>query len=1380
MSVIIQSAKNFVPLPPDASHIKMLLREIDECLYTVTSKGNIVNLSEYNSDFYRIPVDEAFADNISEESVLASLDHEIGYRCLILSSGNIFEVTIDENGNKYWMKEPLQDSGCMLFIKDDNMLDSYYLYNGQTWDRINHNITGMHLVDFNNPHRVTAFQVGLGYVKNVLQATQVEFDAHVTTSNVHRVTKDHIGFPHVPNVLQCTFEEYLEHVTTGKDLNPHHYDKESVGLENVDNYLQASVEDFEIHISKENNPHRVTLVQVGLDKVLNISHESNDNLVAHTGNKNNPHRTNQSQIEGLEKIINIVHASKTDFDNHASNSKAHGINKEQVGLGNVINEKQVTKVDFNKHVENKDNPHGTTKEDVGLGNVINKKQAKKADLENHLSQDNPHKITKRILGLSLVENFYQVSEKELKDHVDDHNNPHKITKEDVGLGNVPNIVQASGVDVGDHITKAGNPHGVTKADVDLGNVENKKQISMDIFQEHAELSSNPHGVTKENIGGLENVENTSDLEKIISDAQLAELEKLQDKLVNGFNIVNEKEGDIKFAISENVVNTSNSKYLQYYGKVNSIGIVTDSPFNDEYTDNSGSQKQLSIFYLADNYQDFKTSIPSNCLPYIYVSEDFNGQRFLEYELRIGDMIIFENDGIRVKINNNVTNVSSVNNSLIKLFKDESLQTVENSDFILKILSLLKYNVQKYPTFKATSDSKRQGNDTFMKFADFYRKIHHKNLLFDFSSVKETNNYRVTGITGKHNKLYWSEVLNDKSNTLNEEKAKLITNETNGEEYSIVKKDNDNSNRIFSGIVNCNSMVNAIMWKTNDRSSPIHDGDVVFGDGAYDFDSTTIYDFDNKKIKVILSNSSIIGSSSGDPTTVAGDIYFAPCNSDNINDLSVKLKDKPNQYLKVAHDSNTGRVSFSIETNSSSKEYNSNHLSIKSTPIEVYFTNMSIDDIIMKNQNSLLFKNCGNKRIIIHPLYYKLFCSEYDNLSCHHYESWTDIGYKYNVTFNIKGKGTIIYNNTNNQNRPININFIDKISNISTYFDYIVQSGNPLTSSKTIDYKGLTANNGFLDNDTYGICKNIKNPYFTTFGDRVEFNFYDVSQKSSIYIYNRFNTSFNMQTFVESFQELGQIGHDLNDIKNILILPENKEYSDGFGIVYLNNNGSILIQNNNSTLDITSSLPDTSSKAIAMCYLSDNSIMIYKENGSLIIYNIYDKISQIVDKTPLNGEKVFYMKSYLNFVLLLSYDLDSEDDKVTISYYDILSSKIVNTHQRYNFGKDRSKIKSFLSKGKKTGYIDNHKIGDYLDIVGESYGISIPINYYNGYFFQNFVLSDGTVYTNCSNDLSGYGEVYPLIKLANYGDIDNESCNFFNNVLENLMNLSDETIDDYRI
>lgn len=1377
MSVIIQSAKNFVPLPPDASHIKMLLREIDECLYTVTSKGNIVNLSEYNSDFYRIPVDEAFADNISEESVLASLDHEIGYRCLILSSGNIFEITIDENGNKYWMKEPLQGSGCMLFIKDDNMLDSYYLYNGQTWDRINHNITGMHLVDFNNPHCVTAFQVGLGYVKNVLQATQVEFDTHVATSNVHRVTKDHIGFPHVPNVLQCTFEEYLEHITTGKDLNPHRYDKESVGLENVDNYLQASVEDFEIHISKENNPHHVTLVQVGLDEVLNISHESNDNLVAHTGNKNNPHRTNQSQIEGLEKIINIVHASKTDFDNHVGNSKAHGINKEQVGLGNVINEKQVTKVDFNKHVENKNNPHGTTKEDVGLGNVINKKQAKKADLENHLSQDNPHKITKRVLGLSLVENFYQVSEKELKDHVDNHNNPHKITKEDVGLGNVPNIVQASGVDVGDHITKTGNPHGVTKADVDLGNVENKKQISTDIFQEHAELSRNPHGVTKESIGNLENVENTSDLEKIISDAQLAELEKLQEKLVNGFNIVNEKEGDIKFAISESVVNTPNSKYLQYYGKVNSMGIVTDSPFNDEYTDNSGSQKQLSIFYLANNYQDFKTSIPSNCLPYIYVSENFNGRRFLEYELRIGDMIIFENDGIRVKINNNVTNVSSVNNSLIKLFKDESLQTVENPDFILKILSLLKYNVQKYPTFKATSDSKRQGNDTFMKFADFYRKIHHKNLLFDFSSVKETNNYRVTGITGKHNKLYWSEVLNDKSNILNEEEAKLITNETNNEEYSIIKKDNDNSNKIFSGIVNCNSMVNAIVWKSNDGSSPIHDGDMVFGDLAYNLDSVTIYDFDNNKIKVIFLNQELFGRENNEQID-NNKLNLQKCINYN-ETLAVKIKNDNAKYLKAVYDANTGYVTFSIETSNFPPFADENHLSINGTPIELYFTDASVDKII-QNQNSILFENCGYKRIIIHPLYYKLFYSEYDNLSCNHYESWTDTGYRYDVTFNIKGKGIIKYNNTKSQNRPITTSFIDKISNISTYFDYAVQSGNPLTSSKTIDYKGLTVANGFLDNDTYGICKNIKNPYFTTFGDRVEFNFYDISQKSSIYIYNRFNTSFNMQIFVESFQELGQIGYDLNDIKNILILPENKEYSAGFGIVYLNNNGSILIQNNNSVLDITSSLPDTSSKAIAICYLSDNSIMIYKENGSLIIYSIYDRISQIIDKTPLNGEKVFYIKSYLNFVLLLSYDPDSEDDKVTISYYDILSSKIVNTHQRYNFGKDRSKIKSFLSKGKRTGYIDSHKIGDYLDIVGESYGISIPINYYNGYFFQNFVLSDGTVYSNCSNDLSGYGEVYPLIKLANYGDINNESYNFFNNVLENLMNLSNETINDHRI
>ncbi|BDH82524.1 hypothetical protein [Lactococcus lactis] len=72
-----------------------------------------------------------------------------------------------------------------------------------TDNRMNHMETGIgdndanlasHLADKNNPHKVTAAQVGLDKVDNVKQASKVEFDSHVNNkSNPHAVTASQVG-----------------------------------------------------------------------------------------------------------------------------------------------------------------------------------------------------------------------------------------------------------------------------------------------------------------------------------------------------------------------------------------------------------------------------------------------------------------------------------------------------------------------------------------------------------------------------------------------------------------------------------------------------------------------------------------------------------------------------------------------------------------------------------------------------------------------------------------------------------------------------------------------------------------------------------------------------------------------------------------------------------------------------------------------------------------------------------------------------------------------------------------------------------------------------------------------------------------------------------
>ena len=88
---------------------------------------------------------------------------------------------------------------------DDLKTEEENIENGAvvTDNRMNHMETGIgdndanlasHLADKNNPHKVTAAQVGLDKIDNVKQASKVEFDSHTSDiSNPHKVTATQVG-----------------------------------------------------------------------------------------------------------------------------------------------------------------------------------------------------------------------------------------------------------------------------------------------------------------------------------------------------------------------------------------------------------------------------------------------------------------------------------------------------------------------------------------------------------------------------------------------------------------------------------------------------------------------------------------------------------------------------------------------------------------------------------------------------------------------------------------------------------------------------------------------------------------------------------------------------------------------------------------------------------------------------------------------------------------------------------------------------------------------------------------------------------------------------------------------------------------------------------
>ena len=567
-----------------------------------------------------------------------------------------------------------------------------------------------HLKDFDNPHKVTKDQVGLGKVDNTadlekpvsvatqeainavqsnLDKTNISLENHIADKkNPHEVTKEQVGLGNVDNTsdLDKPVSHYQQDALdelerrlqgsidgSGSDLsahisdfnNPHKVTKDQVGLGNVDNTAdkdkpisdatQKALDSIktetntiiETHIADKNNPHEVTKEQIGLGEVTNdaqvkrsemgvaggvatldqegkvpssqlpsfvddvievatldelpatgeagkiyVTKDTNltyrwsgskyveisaslalgetsstayagdkgkattDSLNAHLADFNNPHKVDKAQV-GLGNVDNT-----SDKDKPVSDATQQLINevKESINSGNTTITDNLT-----KHIEDYNNPHKVTKDQVGLGNVDNT-----SDKDKPLSDAAKEAINE-------VKTLITSSGTDLSNHIKDYTNPHRVTAEQVGLGNVNNtsdldkpisnatqkeldkldakidkINTDQGTDLSAHLRDFSNPHKVTKEQIGLGNVDNTADLDKPIstatqkaiddakaanntaLDNHANRTDNPHKVTKDQVG-LGNVDNTSDINKPVSTAQQNALDTLSNSLNTAIN-----------------------------------------------------------------------------------------------------------------------------------------------------------------------------------------------------------------------------------------------------------------------------------------------------------------------------------------------------------------------------------------------------------------------------------------------------------------------------------------------------------------------------------------------------------------------------------------------------------------------------------------------------------------------------------------------------------------------------------------------------------------------------------------------------------------------------------------------------------------------------
>jgi hypothetical protein len=185
--------------------------------------------------------------------------------------------------------------------------DDYKLVTDETLNTLNE-----HTKNTENPHKVTAQQVGLGNVPNVTTDNQtptftqsstlseinsgeklstlfgkikkaiVDLISHIgSKSNPHSVTKSQVGLGNVPNVTTDNQTPTFTQSSTLSEINS------GEKLSTLFGKIKKAIVDLISHIGSKSNPHSVTKSQVGLGNVPNVATNDQQPTFAESGTRSN-------------------------------------------------------------------------------------------------------------------------------------------------------------------------------------------------------------------------------------------------------------------------------------------------------------------------------------------------------------------------------------------------------------------------------------------------------------------------------------------------------------------------------------------------------------------------------------------------------------------------------------------------------------------------------------------------------------------------------------------------------------------------------------------------------------------------------------------------------------------------------------------------------------------------------------------------------------------------------------------------------------------------------------------------------------------------------------------------------------------------------------
>ena len=335
---------------------------------------------------------------------------------------------------------------------------------------------------------VPAFEGLATWVTNQLVLSNTNLSNHFNNvANPHHVSATQVGLGNVENLIVATSTEMINELPIAGSTT-----RKYITLDNLILWkataLAGTVAGMNIHIASVANPHATTKAQVGLGTVEDLPVVLAGELQGLGVHKYVTHDRLVTYMTGNTSIIS--------FTDHIANvSNPHVTTKAQVGLGNVANYLPLLQADivagvgvpkyvtfdmllsymstsgFNAsittHVGRLDNPHATTAAQVGLGNVSN------LPIVTALQVNNRTNVLAYVTFDMLMGYINaDATSSSLISHQND------ITSLSGTVGTLSGNLGSLNTTTSTHITNAGNPHTVTKAQVGLGNVSNLPVVTL--------------------------------------------------------------------------------------------------------------------------------------------------------------------------------------------------------------------------------------------------------------------------------------------------------------------------------------------------------------------------------------------------------------------------------------------------------------------------------------------------------------------------------------------------------------------------------------------------------------------------------------------------------------------------------------------------------------------------------------------------------------------------------------------------------------------------------------------------------------------------------------------------------------------------------------